>query len=132
MPNFAVVYGVALTALLIVAQARAADENESTYYTSYIPQGFPAVRENPQETRSDINLKSCRVYESNGSYVLYVFEGDALRKLDRFGVAGLDVDDRKWISAYDNRKAACQALMKRFGGGTYLDQAKAWLREWLR
>jgi hypothetical protein len=57
------------------------------------------------------------------------FEVEALRKLDRFGANSLDADDRKWISSHDNRKVACAALIKANGGGSYLDQAKAWLRQ---
>jgi hypothetical protein len=110
----------------------AADENDTTFYTEYLPKGFPAVRENPSETRSNISLKSCKDYAAKNSFTLYIFEGDALRKFERFGPSGLDADDRKWISAHDNRKAACLALIKRNGGESYIEQAKAWLREWLR
>jgi hypothetical protein len=108
--------------------AYAADQNDTTYFTGYVPKGFPAERENPSEIRLPVSLKLCKSL-ANEDFSLYVFEIDALRKLDRFGVAGLDDYDRKWVSAHDNRKAACLALIKRNGGASYLDRAKAWLRE---
>jgi hypothetical protein len=112
--------------------SNAEDENDTTFYTEYIPKGFPAVRENPSETRSSISLKTCKSHATKNYFSEWIFEGDALRKFDRFGAAGLDADDRKWISSHDNRKAACLAFIKANGGTTYVEQAKAWLREWLR
>jgi hypothetical protein len=111
--------------------AHAGNDDEVTFYTEYTPRGFPAVRQNPSEMRVEVSLKRCREYAANG-FTFYIFESDALRKFDRFGNQGVDDDDRKWISAHDNRKAACLALMKQFGEGSYLEQAKAWLRDWLK
>jgi hypothetical protein len=121
-----------LLAIAAPQGASAANENDTTFYTEYIPKGFPAVRDNPSETRSEITLKNCRERAARDSFTLYIFEADALRKFERFGAAGLDADDRKWVSAHDNRKAACLAFTKANGGGGYLEQAKAWLREWLK
>jgi hypothetical protein len=123
---------IALTVILSMPVAWAADEMPTTFYSGYVPQGFPAVRTNPSEMRLDISLNSCRDSSARGNYVLYIFEGDALRKFERFGAQGLDADDRKWISAYDNRKAACESLIDRHGGGSYWSQIKAWLLSWLK
>ena len=126
-----------IAASLVVAfalpkSAAAANEDQITFYTEYIPHGFPAVRKNPTEMRAEISVKSCREFAKAGSYALYIFESDALRKFDRFGTQGVDADDRKWISAHDNRKAVCVALLNRFGEGSYLDRTKQWLREFLK
>lgn len=107
--------------------AYAISEGPEKSYTDYIPNG--STRENPIEARMPISLSICKILSGRNDFSSHTFESDALRKLDRFGLAGLDIHDRKWISAHDNRKAACAALFKANGGGSYLDQAKAWLRE---
>jgi hypothetical protein len=123
---------VVLTLACLTLSSKAANDEDTTFYTEYIPKGYPAVRENPNETRSSITLKNCREYAAKNSFTFFIFESDALRKFDRFGPTGLDADDRKWISAHDNRKAACLVLIKRNGGGGYVEQAKSWLRDWLK
>ena len=111
------------------------EKNSIAFYTEYIPRwgdvGTPPPRENPLETRSDVLLETCRANAARNDFSERTFEVEALRKLERFGEAGLDADDRKWIASHDNRKAACAALFKANGGGSYLDQIKAWLREML-
>ena len=103
-----------------------------TPYTEYLPseyRGGTPSRENPFEHRTIISLGICKILSGRNDFSSHTFESDALRKLDRFGLAGLDIHDRKWISAHDNRKDACLVLIKANGGGSYLDQIKAWLRE---
>jgi hypothetical protein len=99
------------------------------YFSGYLPQRYPAVRTDPTEITDFVRLSRCRQYAEKDDYEDYRFEGDALRKMHRFGPQGLDSDDRKWISAYDNRKAACQWLLQQNGQGW--EQVKARLRSWL-
>src|SRR4030081_4098928 len=78
--------------------ASAANENDTTFYTEYIPKGFPAVRDNPSETRSEITLKNCRERAARDSFTLYIFEPTAPPNFHRYRANRLHHHDRKWVS----------------------------------
>ena len=106
------------------APARA---EEQTYYRSYVPQGYPAVRENPTATSASIDLKLCEQMYARGDFIFYLFEGDALRKEKRLGKQSLDGDDIKWIMSAENRKEACLKLLDKANKLSLIDKLR---RRW--
>jgi hypothetical protein len=105
--------------------AAAANENETTFHNEYIPQGFPAVRENPHEMRSEISVKDCNAYAKTGSFTLYIFESDALRKFDRFGNQGLDADDSEVDFSPRQSEGRMPSPTQSIGRGIILGQGEA-------
>jgi hypothetical protein len=102
--------GVFAFAVLVASSAVAA---EKTSYTGYIPRGMPAQREFPiEEALSDDEMSCYQAYKAK-SFVFYTFETDALKKEQRFGKQALDQHDIAWITAVENRKEACMALLYR-------------------